>query len=73
MKNSIRSDDWPKLTAGDIVRLVCVVIFPSPQGRGHFGVVLPGLWKCIRWSLAKGILEGAGLQENTGMGYVGLL
>ena len=37
---AVRTDDCPQLTAGATVGLVCVVIFPSSWGRGHFGVVL---------------------------------
>ena len=31
---------------------------------------LLGLWHCFGWTLAKGIWEEAGLQENVGVGHV---
>lgn len=48
--------------------------YPSlSSGRSHFvlatigaAYTLPGLWHCYGLALAKGILEGAGLQENAG-------
>ena len=52
----------------------CMIVFLFPWDRSHFTVVLPllellGLWHCCGWALAKGILEGAGLQENMGAGH----
>ena len=52
-----------------------MVIFPSPWGRSHFGVVmapievacmLPGLQYYSVWAPAKGMLEGTDLQDNVG-------
>lgn len=46
---------------------VCVVIFPSSQGKGHLRVMLdpvgdscmmPYLWNCFRWTSAKGEFTG---------------
>lgn len=46
---------------------VCVIIFPSPWGRKHFGVALvpvgaactlPDLWKCFGWAPGKDYLRG---------------
>ena len=58
------------------VRLVFMIIFPSPWGRKQLVVVLtpicdscplPGLCHCFGCTLAKGVLEGAGLQESAEM------
>ena len=49
---------------------VCIVIFPFPQGRSHFGVILApvgsacilaSLWHHFASTLAKDMLEGRGL------------
>ena len=57
-------------TAGAAVGLLCTVIFPSPQSRSHFGVVLlpvratcalPGLQYHFEWAVVKGILEIRGI------------
>ena len=37
---AVRAGVCPQITIGAAVELVCVVIFPSPQGNSHFGVVL---------------------------------
>ena len=74
---TIRSDVYPLPIAGAALGLVCLVIFPSSQGRSHFGVVLdsvgdtcilPDLQHSFGWVLTKGILEPAGPQENVGLG-----
>ena len=53
---------------GWAVLLLYAVIFPSPLGRSHFGVVLaltmaaytlPGLWYHFGWVLAKSIDDGS--------------
>ena len=65
------SDHWIGLVW--IVGLVCVVIFPSVQGRNHAGVVLApvraactllGMWHRFGCSPDKGMLNGVDLQEN---------
>lgn len=44
MMSGVRTDVCSQSTAGASVRLVCVVIFPSPWVRNHFGVVLSPVW-----------------------------
>lgn len=54
---------------------MCVVIFPSLQGKGHFGVVLamvgaactlPSLQNHPVWALAKSVLERADSPKQCG-------
>ena len=73
-----QTDVFPQPTAGAVVSLVCVVIFPFPRGRSHFGVVvrresttcpvgpactLPGLWHCPEWAPAKRGPASLGLRQ----------
>ena len=37
---AVRLDVYTQLIAWAAVELVCIVIFPFPWGKGHFGVVL---------------------------------
>ena len=71
MRPDICSQPPPEAAVG----LMCVVIFLSPQGRSHFGVILapvraictlPGFWHFFEGAVAKGILGRAGLQESMG-------
>ena len=73
---AIRSDVCPQPSE---VGLVCMVIFPCPQKRSHFGAVLapievsyalPGLWHCFGWTPAKDMLECGDLKENAGVRQV---
>ena len=75
---AVRLDVCPSPLLGP-AGLVCVVIFPSPQGKSHFGVVLaplratctlPGFWHYVGGgvALAMGLLEGTDPQENMGEG-----
>lgn len=61
----VKPDPCPQPTAGAIVELVCMVIFPYLSDRSHFGVVLdpvrtaftlPGLWHHFGWAQTKKIL-----------------
>lgn len=72
-------DVYPQPTAGATGIMVCVDISSSFQGRSHFEVVLSplgpactlsGFWPPFTWDLAKGVLDGAGPQENTAVGQV---
>lgn len=63
----VRPDVYLQHTAGAIVDAVYVVIFPSPQGRSHFGVMLvtlwavctvPYLWSCFGEASAKSRFSG---------------
>ena len=74
----VRPGICPQPTAATAAGLVYVGIFPSLQGKSHFGVVptplgdactLPGLWHCFVLTPAKGIWEEAGPQENVGAGH----
>lgn len=65
--------------AGAAIGQVCVVIFPSPWGRSHFGVViasvlaacsLSGLRHYIHWALSKDIFKGTGWQGNVVLGCI---
>ena len=69
----VRSNVCPQPTASLAVRLLSVVIFFSPWGTSHCGVVLEpiraactllGLWHCFGWVQAKDVLVEAGVQEN---------
>lgn len=62
---AVRPAVCPQPSAGAAVGLLCVVLFPSPWGRSHFGVVLapvgaactlPGSWHHFVWAPAKSIL-----------------
>lgn len=73
---AVRPDICPLFTAWAIIRLM--FIFLSPWGRSHFGIVLSlvmaafrlqGLWHHFDWTLAKGILEGVGLQKKAVVGH----
>lgn len=74
---AVRSDVCCQPTTRAIVRLVCIVFFPSAWGRRQFAVVLApvgtactlvGLCHCFGWDVTKGVLEAAGTQENSGAG-----
>ena len=69
----------PQPPVGVTVRLVSVVIIPSPQERSCFEVVLtpvrsactlPRLWGSFGWTPIKGMLEGASPRKNTEAGHV---
>lgn len=71
---AVTPDVCPQPPAGAAVGLVCVVLFPSPQGLGPCGVVLAPVGAacvlpCLRhgfgWTPAKVMLEGAGPQDIT--------
>lgn len=60
--------------SGAALGLVCVVVFPSPQGPSPCGVVsapveaacTPScLWHSFGWTAAEGMLEGVGPREVT--------
>ena len=63
-----------------VVVLVCEVMFLSPQGKSHFGVVLasvggactlPGLWHYFGWALSKAVCTGGLVYRRTwGQGCV---
>ena len=36
----VRPNIYPQIIAGAVVRLVYIIILPSPRGRSHFGVVM---------------------------------
>ena len=65
-------------SAGAVVELVCVVIFPSPQGRTHFGVTPVSSQAAYRVCCIRnhfegmptewGRLDGVDLQENSRAG-----
>ena len=44
---AVRPDACPQPTTGAAVRLVCVVVLPSPWCRSHFGVILAPRWGCL--------------------------
>lgn len=65
----------PAYCLGD--KLLCMILFPSPLGRNHFGVVLTlvraacklsHLWNYFGWP-AESMLEGVMPLENAGAGH----
>ena len=57
-------------SAGTVAELVCVAIFPSSQGKSHFGVVLLTVgdacrMKCVRSHFEKLLLSGVGWMRLT--------
>lgn len=74
---AVRPGVCPKPIAEASVRLVCVVIFPSPQRMSHFRVVLdpvgvacilPSWWPCFRWAPSKDVLEWHVCRRTQGQG-----
>lgn len=72
-----RSDVCPSQSAGAAVRQMCVIIWPTPQGKSYFGVIVftirasckmrPG-WSCFAGTPAQwGFLNGVIQQENAGV------
>lgn len=72
-----RSDVCPSQSAGAAVRQVYMVIFPTPQGKSYFGMIvftiraacrMRPVWSCFAGTPAQcGFLNGVIQQENVGV------
>ena len=58
----------PQPTAGGAVELLCLVIFPSPQGKSHFGVVLLIVRAACRMRNVRQYFEGSAAEAGVFIG-----